>query len=489
MPIQPGLALQLKGAELPDPMAQFAQATQIQNALQQQRMGEMQIQNAMREQQRTRELEGIMSGLSPTAPAAEVAGRLQQRGFFQQAGQMLQQAALRDKAEREARAARFTETKTKAELAGRIFSGVTDQDSYTAARTRAIQDELVTPNQIPEIYDKGAVDRIINNAIDVSKAFDLRLKELEAGASVMRAEAARSQAATAAAKLSQDRIPTSAQEAQWLLTATPAQKEAFYAAKRAGSPTTTVNIDQKGELAEQVKRGEGYVKHETDVRNAATAARKSLVSIESAQDVLAKGFDTGFATETKAKGASVLAALGVKDAEAYATDAQKFLQATMNQVLATQTEQKGVQTDQDAQRIKQATAQMSNTKAANEFILDVARAQAERAIAQDKFYRDWLRDPDNKKSLAGAEDAWMKAEGDKSIFESPRLQKYGVFASKRPATPPPAGPVVGGRSATPRGRPSITERPQTPSAGDVMDGYRFKGGNPADENNWEKVGG
>ena len=51
MPIQPGLALQLKGAELPDPMAQFAQATQIQNALQQQRMGEMQIQNAMREQQ------------------------------------------------------------------------------------------------------------------------------------------------------------------------------------------------------------------------------------------------------------------------------------------------------------------------------------------------------------------------------------------------------------------------------------------------------
>ena len=200
MPIQPGLALQLKGAELPDPMAQFAQATQIQNALQQQRMGEMQIQNAMREQQRTRELEGIMSGLSPTAPAAEVAGRLQQRGFFQQAGQMLQQAALRDKAEREARAARFTETKTKAEQAGRIFSGVTDQDSYTAARTRAIQDGLVTPDQIPEIYDKGAVDRIINNAIDVSKAFDLRLKELEARARETSAGAAASQAQTAAAR-------------------------------------------------------------------------------------------------------------------------------------------------------------------------------------------------------------------------------------------------------------------------------------------------
>jgi len=95
---------------------------------------------------------------------------------------------------------------------------------------------------------------------------------------------------------------------------------------------------------------------------------------------------------------------------------------------------------------------MGNTKAANEFILDVARAQAERAIAHDKFYRDWLRDPKNNNSLRGAEDAWLESEGNKSIFESPRLKKYGVLESERtPATTAPAGPVVGGRSATPRG--------------------------------------
>jgi hypothetical protein len=28
-----------------------------------------------------------------------------------------------------------------------------------------------------------------------------------------------------------------------------------------------------------------------------------------------------------------------------------------------------------------------------------------------------------------------------------------------------------------------------PKAGEVKDGYRFKGGNPADKNNWQKVGG
>jgi hypothetical protein len=212
MPIQPGLALQVKGLELPDPLAMQAQATQIQNALQQQRMGEMQIQNALREQQRTQELRGIMSGFAPDAPAADVAGRLQKGGFFQEAGQTLQQAALRDKAAREAQTARFTELKTKAELAGRIFSGVSDQGSYTAARTRAIQQNLATADEIPEAYDKAAVDRIVRNAIDVPKALELEYKgrqtaaqEAQASAAGTRAQAAVSQAATAADKAAFER--------------------------------------------------------------------------------------------------------------------------------------------------------------------------------------------------------------------------------------------------------------------------------------------
>ena len=40
---------------------------------------------------------------------------------------------------------------------------------------------------------------------------------------------------------------------------------------------------------------------------------------------VSKGFETGFGTPAKAAAASVLAALGVKDAEKYATNAQTFL--------------------------------------------------------------------------------------------------------------------------------------------------------------------
>jgi len=239
-----------------------------------------------------------------------------------------------------------------------------------------------------------------------------------------------------------------------------------------------IKSKQRGfaEDVEEAKRKELFVKQQIDVGNAATAARKSLAGIQSAQDVLNRDFDTGFLTETKAKAASVLATLGVSDAEKFATDAQKFLQATTQRVLDAQLEQKGVQTNQDAQRIEQTGARMGNTKAANEFILDVARAQAERAIAHDKFYRDWLRDPKNKNSLRGAEDAWLESEGNKSIFESPRLKKYNVLAAERAqATPVPQGPVVGGRSATPRGTAPSAPSGSPPPAAAVQSLLRGEG--------------
>jgi hypothetical protein len=34
---------------------------------------------------------------------------------------------------------------------------------------------------------------------------------------------------------------------------------------------------------------------------------------------------------------------------------------------------------------------------------------------------------------------------------------------------------------------SITPTAGAPAVGTVKDGYKFKGGNPADKNNWEKV--
>ena len=175
------------------------------------------------------------------------------------------------------------------------------------------------------------------------------------------------------------------------------------------------------EKAEEIERAKGLVQEEKEVADFAQAARRAKTTVESAQRVLDRGFKTGFGADAKAAAARVLAELGVKEASTFATDAQTFLKAAKENVLARQLEQKGVQTNQDADRIEQTFAQLGNTPEANQFIIDMTLAQANRAIEQDKFYRDWLR---NNKSMKGARAAWFDQEGDKSIFERPELQKY-----------------------------------------------------------------
>jgi hypothetical protein len=50
-------------------------------------------------------------------------------------------------------------------------------------------------------------------------------------------------------------------------------------------------------------------------------------------------------------------------------------------------------------------------------------------------------------------------------------------------------PAVAGRGETKRTRHVPVESPSTkaPAVGDVLGGYRFKGGNPSSKSNWEKV--
>jgi len=191
------------------------------------------------------------------------------------------------------------------------------------------------------------------------------------------------------------------------------------------TPKTTTNITNVQEKAEAGERGKMLVNQYTDISKAASLATKTLPSIEANLGALNKGFDTGFGKETIAAGASVLAALGVKDAEKFATDTQKFQSNAINGVLQKQLEQKGPQTESDAKRIEQIGAQLGKTKDANAFILATAREQLKRDVEQRNFYDRWYK---TNKTYDGAEDAWFNGEGGKSLFDRPGLKKYGVSA-------------------------------------------------------------
>lgn len=195
--------------------------------------------------------------------------------------------------------------------------------------------------------------------------------------------------------------------------------------KKHSTHAPPISVSYGQEKAEAVDYGKLLVKGFENVQAAANLAQKSLPAIESNLAILDKGFDTGFATETKAAGAKVLAALGVKNAADYATDAQTFLANANAAVLQRQLEQKGPQTEADAQRISATGAQLGNTKEANRFVLNVAKAQLQRDLDQRAFFAKWRA---TNKTFDGAEDAWLAGPGSKSLFDSPVLKKYSTNA-------------------------------------------------------------
>lgn len=231
-------------------------------------------------------------------------------------------------------------------------------------------------------------------------------------------------------------LPAAIQEFQAYQNMTPEEKAAYIRHRGELQPkpaTSQVNIKlPEQEKEERGARGKLLVKQYEGVADAAKLAARTLPALETQERILDSGFKTGFGTDAQKAGASVLAALGVPEAGKFATDAQTFLAATQQAVLQRQLEQKGPQTEADAQRVTQTGAQLGNTPDANKFIVSVAKAQLKRDIAQRNFYDKWWRE---NKTYDGAEDAWFSGEGSKSLFDYPELKKYAAPAAAAAASP------------------------------------------------------
>lgn len=135
--------------------------------------------------------------------------------------------------------------------------------------------------------------------------------------------------------------------------------------------------------------------------------------------VLAGQVDTGTFAEAKAKAQALFKDLGVNIGDP--TDAQTLRAAIERGVAQSQLEQKGVQTDRDANRYRQAGVLLSNTPAANQYIIDYQIAIDQRTKEKARFFENFRKE--NKTSV-GAEFAWNESIRDKDIFDSPSLSKY-----------------------------------------------------------------
>lgn len=303
---------------------------------------------------------------------------------------------------------RLNQAEKKLNLIGNLVAGVTDQSSWTRARAKLQQ--LDPEQSFPEVYDPRYVQESKMSVLGAQKALEQHFTTVNQGGEqrvLAMPKYATGGAPTTVGTFADVPLPAAVEE----------QKKRI---ARESRPVTTVNLPPQ-EKAEQAERGQMLTQDYRDISKAAQLAAKTLPSIDANLNILGKGFETGFGTETKAAGAKVLSALGVANAEKFATDAQIFQAKATEAVLQKQLEQKGPQTEADAQRIDAIGAQLGKTTQANKFLLTTAKEQLRRDMQQRDFYDAWW---EKNKTYDGAERAWIAGEGGKSLFDRPALKAY-----------------------------------------------------------------
>jgi len=317
MPIQPGLALQVKGLELPDPLAMQAQATQIQNALQQQRMGEMQIQNAMREQRRKGEFEKILGGFGPEAKAAEISPALVRGGFLTEARTLMQSEAQLEETRRKAQEAEYKGMISKADLVGRVLGAARDQDSFDFAIKKLSEQGIFKPADVQFLgstYDPARVKQILDTTMSQKDRLEAALKErttaaqeAQASAAGVRGEAAMISARAARERAGQERVPASIREFRAAQAMPEEERTAFEAFQASKRPTIT--MVQESEL----KRKLGGAQSEIikDGYKAAEDAISTMDTINLGRDLLNKGMVTGFGADFLVSAGQALKQVGI----------------------------------------------------------------------------------------------------------------------------------------------------------------------------------
>lgn len=172
--------------------------------------------------------------------------------------------------------------------------------------------------------------------------------------------------------------------------------------------------------------------------DAAKAAKQANADLD-VLDKLPISEKTGWGAQAKAGAANVLQSLGLagEDAKKMAGDAQVFNSILNRQVWGLLGQQKGPQTEGDAQRARDTFAQLGNTPRANEFIKDLARATNNLTVKRSEFFSQAMPKARREGDLTRVESDWNQQAP--SIWDDPVMRKW-KGAGAAPAAAPGGSP-------------------------------------------------
>lgn len=135
----------------------------------------------------------------------------------------------------------------------------------------------------------------------------------------------------------------------------------------------------------------------------------------------------------------------------------------------------GATTDFEMRLYMQAVPRLGNTREGNLQLIEMGRALAKRKIDEARIYRQHAGKPDLQERIDAL--GPVLTDTQRAFLEQGIAGRPGII------TEPGAGPGPGGQgTATPP-----PARPAPPRVGEVREGWRFNGGDPASPQSWSRV--
>ena len=256
-------------------------------------------------------------------------------------------------------------------------------------------------------------------------------------------------------------------------------------------PQTNVSIDQRGETSFANAYNKDLAEQASALAATPRRAAQTIARLDRAEALLDR-FTTGAGANARLSVGSLAQQLGVPDSvmsnlglDRNAVAAGESIRGLTNQLLIGMIGSGGFPaqnfSNADRESLERALVSVANTPGGNRLIIATLRnaARVDQQVGQE-----WLRYSQRNGATA---DSYQRFLTERVPEITQGLDPYaGIFEAVQSANleaPPAGGAAVPG----PGGQGTATPPPAAPRVGEVRDGYRFRGGNPADQAAWEAV--
>ena len=274
-------------------------------------------------------------------------------------------------------------------------------------------------------------------------------------------------------------------------SAVPAQISSRGQIRLPGTPQTNVSIDQRGETSFANAYNKDLAEQASALAATPRRSAQTIARLDRAEALLDR-FTTGAGANARLSVGALAQQLGVPDSvmsnlglDRNAVAAGESIRGLTNQLLIGMLGSGGFPaqnfSNADRESLERALVSVANTPGGNRLIIATLRnaARVDQQVGQE-----WLRYSQRNGATA---DSYQRFLTERVPEITQGLDPYaGIFEAVQSANleaPPAGGAAVPG----PGGQGTATPPPAAPRVGEVRDGYRFRGGNPADQAAWEAV--